>query len=417
MAGLMDLILQKVSAPAPSLSDAGIDQEVNARTSNFDTYSPTPAAPPAQGNLADGIIRALAGAVSVGTSQNPAAALERQLVEQRAAAERERSRQDRERLIVDERKFTIAGKKAQAKEDVKKELRQDKQVIEAYNREIAGQKELKNFDFEHSVALKNLGNAQAMENNAQEQEYRKALIDYNRGDARKAEGELKFHSMLYAGIDHKAARETVNRIYNSAVHGEPTKEDAARIKKAHDYEMAEKERLAGRGESLSIARENKEAQLLSNFFLAGFREYNDVNQPKTDLFGKLTGPLPNQDDARAAGIEAMLLGEKFLKAKFGNDPSAFTKEKLTVKTTNKETAPLNIEDANKKINEMGQKDPLAGAKSTAVALMETVQSPEERLALASKMLASPTLQSQPEIVKKAFASWIAQELQTRNSAK
>lgn len=133
---LLAAILGKLTTPPtiapPALSQAGIDQEVNARTSGLQDLVHA-----AQGSrvqepqprLIDSIIRAIAGAAAVGTSADPSAALQNQLIQQQAAAERRLAREQAQRDKEFQAQTAVITGKQKAREGVQAELREDKEAI------------------------------------------------------------------------------------------------------------------------------------------------------------------------------------------------------------------------------------------------------------------------------------------------
>lgn len=151
MAGIMDLILQKIQTPQPALAPSAIDEEALARTAGLNSLvsdAQSSAVPVQEPRLADSIIRAIAGAVSVGTSTNPSEALARQLIQQQADQERRRQIQQQAKEREFAAKTTVAKARVEAGEQIRKELQEDKKLIATRQAEEAELEKRQSFERE-----------------------------------------------------------------------------------------------------------------------------------------------------------------------------------------------------------------------------------------------------------------------------
>lgn len=172
MAGLLDLILQKIpQSPAPALAPSAIDEEARARTSGLNSLVSdvqTSFVPEPKQGLTSNIIRAIANAVSVGTSQNPSEALARQLVQQQADVERRIARKQAQQDKVFQAKTIVTKARQDAADEIRKELQTDKTLLakqRADEKELQQrqqfQVELANFKIDADARAATLGSERA----------------------------------------------------------------------------------------------------------------------------------------------------------------------------------------------------------------------------------------------------------------
>lgn len=139
---------QLVAPPAqpmpalPDMSSALVNQQVDERTqglSDLLAAAQQSAVPVEKPRMIDNIIRAIAQAASVGTSNNPSNALAQQLIQQQARAERERQiKQEQADKELRAKEALILGKQ-KAQSDIRGEIRADQKELRQQNFELSKQ--------------------------------------------------------------------------------------------------------------------------------------------------------------------------------------------------------------------------------------------------------------------------------------